>query len=121
MDSLPEDMKRDVVEFQQLQQQLQMVAMQRQQSSLALAELAKAGEEVAKSSGKCYRFAGSVMVPKEKAALEAELKEEKESLDLRQGMFQKQEDKLRERLSTLQKKFAEFSTKQQKPSGKEAA
>ncbi|NYZ75043.1 prefoldin subunit [Candidatus Micrarchaeota archaeon] len=117
---LPEELKKDVVEFQQLQQQLQFVAMQRQQTMLQLADLAKAAEEVEKGSGKFFRFAGPVMVPKEKDALKKELVSEKESLEVRQGMFQKQEDKLRERMTSIQKKFSEFSAKQ-KPGAKGAA
>jgi len=118
---LPEEVKRDVIEFQQLQQQLQLVALQKQQTAFQIAELTKAGEEVEKSSGKFYRFTGSVLVPKDKEALKKELSTEKESLELRQGMFQKQEDKLRERLTAIQKKLSEFSAKQKPPSSKGAA
>lgn len=106
---MSEEMKREVVEFQQLQQQMQMVAMQKQQLLIQVAELDKALEEVRKGDGKFYRFIGSVLVPKEKAGLEKELVAEKESLELRKNVFQKQEDKVKERLTSLQKKFKQFS------------
>jgi prefoldin beta subunit len=104
-------MRRDLVEFQNLQQQLQLVLMQRQQTQLQLAELEKAQEEIAKGEGKFFRFAGSILVPKEKNVLQKELKEEKESLELRQSVVGKQEEKLKERLNALRKKFEEFEKK----------
>ena len=102
---LSKDVKNDVIEFQNLQQQLQFIAMQRQQMELQAAELEKVSEEVEKSDGLLYRFVGSVIVPKEKSALAADLKSEKESVTLRLGTFSKQEDKLKERYLSLRKKL----------------
>ncbi|VVB68024.1 Prefoldin subunit beta [Candidatus Norongarragalina meridionalis] len=92
-------------DFQTVQQQLQLVLMQKQQTDLQLAELKKAEEEVSKGEGSFYRFVGAVIVPKKKEDLKKELAEEKESLELRQGIFEKQEKVLRERFDALRKKL----------------
>jgi len=95
----------DVRDFQTVQQQLQLILLQKQQVDMQLMELKKAGEEVGKSEGTFYRFVGSVVVPKKKEELKKELAEEKETLELRQGVFGKQEKILRERFDGLRKKL----------------
>lgn len=97
--------EKEIIDFQNLQQQLQIIVMQRQQLAMQSAEMQKSLEEVKSSDGALYRFVGTVIVPKKKAALEAELKAEKETLDNRQSLMQKQEEKLRERYDMLRKKI----------------
>jgi prefoldin beta subunit len=111
---MSEELKKELMEFQQLQQQLQLASMQKQQLMLQSAELDKAIEEVKKSEGSFYRFTGSVIVPKKKDALEKELAEEKESLEMRKNIFQKQEDKIRQRLVELQKKLQSMASAEKK-------
>lgn len=102
---LSAESKKDVIEFQGLQQQLQFVVVQKQQSSLQSMELAKALEEVEASKGQVYRFAGPVVVQKDKALLVEELKKEKEAIELRQAALSKQEEKMKERFNALRKKL----------------
>ncbi len=102
---ISDEMKKDIIEFQSLQQQAQYNAMQKQQAMLQIADAEKALEELKTSTGQCYKYAGSIIVPKDKAALEKELAEEKESLELRQSILQKQDDKIKERVLSLRKKF----------------
>jgi len=104
-EELTPEQKKDIMDFQGLQQQLQMMMMQRQQLTVQLAETKKAAEEVKKSDGGLYRFAGTVMVPKKKDELEKELAGEIETIETRTGMLQKQEEKVRERLQALAKKL----------------
>ncbi len=104
-EEISEEMKKDIIEFQNLQQQAQYNAMQKQQAMLQIADVEKAIEELKGAKGQCYRYAGSVIVPKDNATLEKELAEEKESLELRQSVLQKQEDKIKERVLSLRKKF----------------
>jgi len=100
---LSEETKNELIEFQQLQQQIQLLQLQRQQTLAQIAEIDKAREEVEKntSGGQLYRFVGSIIVPKKKDELLKELAEERESLDVRVNAFKKQEDKLRERYNAL--------------------
>ncbi|MCX6768030.1 MAG: prefoldin subunit [Candidatus Micrarchaeota archaeon] len=105
MSELTEEQKKDVMEFQNMQQQLQFISIQRQQTAVQLAEAKNALGEVKKSEGTLYRLAGTVLVPKKKDALEKELAGEIEALEARQGIIQKQEDKIRERAPALAKKI----------------
>ncbi len=104
-EKLSEDQKKEIMEYQSLQQQYQVLAMQRQQLAVALAENKAASEAVAKAKGKVYRFAGSVLVEKDKKALTEELDKEKETLELRSKVFDKQEKQLREKLEAVTKKL----------------
>ncbi len=100
-----EETKKEIIEYQNLQQQIQVMIMQRQQALAALAENDKAAEEAGKSSGTLYRFVGSVIVPKKKDELLADLKEEKTALESRRDVFAKQEERLRKRFDELRKKL----------------
>ncbi len=95
----------EVREFQALQQQLQMLVYQKQQAIAQLSELDKSVAEVTKSDGSCYRYVGTVIVPKNKDVLLKDLSEEKETLEMRKSLFQKQEDKLKEKFDALRKKL----------------
>ncbi|MBI5228758.1 prefoldin subunit [Candidatus Micrarchaeota archaeon] len=108
MTELNEEMKKELVEYQNMQQQLQLILLQKQQIQIQLNETERAEEELKKSEGKFYRFAGSVLIPKEKEVLKKELKEEKESLELRKSVIQKQEEKITERMNSVRKKFEEY-------------
>ncbi|MFH1200069.1 MAG: prefoldin subunit beta [Candidatus Micrarchaeota archaeon] len=102
-----EDLSASLQEFQNLQQQLQMVLMQKQQMAAAEAELGKAIDEVAKlaDGAHAYRLVGSVFVPKDKAELHKQLEEEKESMQAQKMILEKQETRFAERLELLRKKF----------------
>lgn len=105
MADLSAETKNDLMEFQTLQQQLQMLAMQKQQFAIQSAELIKAGEEVENANGALYRFSGSVIVQKDKSSLKSDLQKEKESIELRLGTLSKQEEKLKEKFLSLKKKL----------------
>ncbi|MBS3070661.1 prefoldin subunit beta [Candidatus Micrarchaeota archaeon] len=119
MESLSEEQKNDLMELQSIQQQMQLVLMQKQQLLLQQNETGKALEEIGKASGKLYRLAGSVMVEKEKSVLQSELKEEKESVEVRLSAFGKQEKKLKDRFEELRKKLEKSLPRQ--PSGESAS
>ena len=104
---LSEETRKDVADFQNAQQQLQMIMMQKQQTELQLNELQKVSEEVGKAApdAKFFKSVGNVLVPKSKDALAKDLASDKESLELRQGMLAKQEEKLSSRLLELQEKL----------------
>ncbi len=101
-----EDIQAIAQEFQTLQQQLQVVMIQKQQTAVQEQELVKALEEVGrlKEGRQAYRLVGSVFVPKDKAALEKELKDESEALQVRKAALEKQEARLAERLEAVRKK-----------------
>ena len=108
-----EDLQKDYENYQRLQQQLQMVMMQRQQLDMTAAEIERGQDALSKAdkSGKIYRLAGSIMVPRSKDELEKELAEEADTLKMRKDILTKQEEKLKATLTELVKKL-EAATKQ---------
>jgi len=78
--------------------QKQQLLIQKNEASRVLEELAKAGDDAV-----LYRFAGPVLVAKKKADLVKEIAAEKETYDMREGIFSKQETKIKERALALQK------------------
>lgn len=113
MVELTEELKQELVSYQNLQQQYQLIASQRQQIQLQVLELDKALEEVSKAGTETgfFRAVGGVLVPKTKATLDKDLKEEKESVEVRVSLLEKQEQKLRERLEAIRKKFESLEGK----------
>lgn len=105
MAELNEEQKKDLMEYQALQQQLQVVGMQKQQLAVAFAENESAMKAVESSKASVYKAAGSVLVERTKDEALAELKEEKEKLDLRQQVFDKQEKQARDKFAELTKKL----------------
>ncbi len=98
---LNDEQRKDLMELQDLQQQMQLVAIQKQQLLLQQGELEKAGEEVEKASGQLYRLTGSILVSKDKEALKADLKDELERVQMRLTAFAKQEKKVKDRFEEL--------------------
>jgi prefoldin beta subunit len=88
-------------EYQMLQDQLQSVAMQKEQFTEMKEEYKDAMAEVEKASGKIYLSVGGVIVevPKEKAV--ADIKEKQESTEMRLGIVSKQYDDLSKREQSL--------------------
>ena len=113
MATTQEDLQKDYENYQRMQQQLQMVMMQRQQMELSAAEVERGQDALAKAdkSGKIYRLAGSIMVPRTKDELLKELAEEAETLKMRKDILAKQEEKLKSSLTDIVKKL-EAATKQ---------
>ena len=113
MAATQEELQKDYDSYQRLQQQLQMVMMQRQQLELAAAEIERGQDALSKAdkSGKIYRLAGSIMVPRTKDELQKELAEEADTLKMRKDIVSKQEEKLKSSLTELVKKL-EAATKQ---------
>lgn len=102
---LSEEQKKELVEYQNLQQQQQLLGLQLQQTSMQVAELDKALEEAEKGGQGFYRVVGSVLVPKTGEELKKELGEEKKDLQARNELFEKQEKKVREKSNELRKKL----------------
>jgi prefoldin beta subunit len=102
MATMNADLQKDIESYQRLQQQAQMLMMQRQQTDLQIAENERAVASIGKAaSGTVYRLAGSVLVPREKDELEKELSEEADNLKMRKEVLAKQEDKLKQSLTAI--------------------
>lgn len=118
---LPPQLRNQLQLFQQLQQQAQVVVGQRAQLEMQLKETEKTIEELGKVGDQApiYRSAGALLVrAKDKASVVSELQEQKETTEVRLTSMKRQEEKLRERLTSLQKELqAALSTQQGRVGG----
>ncbi len=101
------ELEKTLVEYENLERQLQVLVLQKHQLQLQLNEINLAQEEIKKARGDVYKSIGSVMVKSSPEDAEKDLKERKELADMRLGTITKQEEKLRSNLVILQKKLQE--------------
>jgi len=97
-----------LIRFQQMKSQLQMVTQQRQQIEIRLHEVEQALEEInkLKEGTPIYKSIGSLLIKAEsKESVIKGLKEDKETLELRKGTLEKQEGRLKEKLAEMQSKM----------------
>jgi prefoldin beta subunit len=121
---LPPYLREQLARYDQAQQNLQAVLMQKQQVELELNETEKALEELAKAtdSEAVYKFAGNLLVKVQKDAVVKELNEKRELGNTRKMVLAKQEGRFRESLKDLQAKIddavkGKASTAQPQPPG----
>jgi prefoldin beta subunit len=120
---LPPYLREQLARYDQIQQNLQAVLVQKQQVEMELGETEKALEELGKASDTdpIYKFAGNLLVKVQKEAVVKELNEKKELGSTRKMVLAKQESRFRESLKELQTKIDDAVKKppqvQQQPPG----
>lgn len=104
---LPPYLREQLARYEQIQQNLQAVLIQKQQVELERDEAKKALEELGKASESesIYKFAGSLLIKVSKDAMVKELNEKKELADTRSMVLAKQETRFKESLKDLQSKI----------------
>ncbi|MEM3011109.1 MAG: prefoldin subunit beta [Candidatus Bathyarchaeia archaeon] len=104
---LPPQVQERLLRFQQLQQTLQTVSMQKQQLELELTEVDQALSELQKLTDEAviYKSIGSLLVKSDRQKVIAELNERKELLNTRITVLGKQEERLRVQAKDLQDKL----------------
>ena len=108
MDNLPPKVQNQIAQFQQLAQQIQMITTQKLQLEAQVRELDKAVQELEKAGDDAvvYKSVGSLMIQAtDKAGLVNELKEQKETMDVRVKTLDRQDKHLRERHQSLQEQI----------------
>ncbi len=108
MKEISPQLQNQIQQYQQLQQQLQVLATQRLQLEAKLREVDSTLEELGKlsSGATVYKSIGILLVKTEdREALKKELEEHKETLTIRVKSIQKQEKALGERFEDLQQKI----------------
>ena len=115
------EMQQMLMELQAYQQQMQTVMMQKENLSSQSMDADKALEELKKAtSDEVYKAVGPILIKSTRKDLELELSEKKETIELRLKSLQKQEDRLKDKLSENQGKFEEFLRSKEKPDKLEA-
>ena len=102
-------LKEQLERYEQLQQNLQSVLVQKQQVDLEIIEISKALEELNKSADdvKVYKSAGTVMVSSNKAVVVKDLTESKDLSNTKITVLNKQEERLKASLKEVQEKLDE--------------
>lgn len=106
---LPPYLREQLARFDQAQQNLQAVLIQKQQVEMELAETDKALEELSKSpeSEAIYKYAGNLLIKVARDVVTKDLTEKKELANTRKLVLAKQESRFRESLKDLQTKIDE--------------
>jgi len=110
MENISPKLQNMIAQYQELAQRIQTFATQRYAFEVQSKELERAIQELenSKEDAIIYRSAGNLLIQaKDKGALLAELKEQKETIDVRASSFERQEKQLRERHASLQKQIQE--------------
>ena len=106
-DRLSPQLKQEILQIQQLQQQAQVMVQQRLQMELQLKETEKAVEELSKlkDTSEIYKNIGTLLIKSKKKEVSEELVEKKETLELRIKTFKKQEERIEGKLKEMQTKI----------------
>ena len=105
---LPPQIQNQLQQLQQLQQQAQVIVGQRQQMEVNVRELERTLEELTKAApdATIYRSVGTLLIrAKDRDTLLSDLREQKETSEVRLQTVKRQEDRLRERMTSLQKEL----------------
>ncbi len=108
MKEISPQLQNQIAQYQQLQQQLQMLAQQRLQLEAKLREIDGTLEELGKLTGETqvYKSIGMLLVRQDdRESLKKELEDHKETLTVRVRSIQKQEKALSERYDQLGEKI----------------
>ena len=99
-----EEQTREMVgQFQQYQQQLQAVLIQKETMQLQLMEINKALDELDSTKNeKAYKITGQIMVSKPVEELKKELGETKEAIEVRVNSLGKTEEKITTKLKEME-------------------
>ena len=110
MDNIPPKVQNQIAQFQQLTQQIQMVTTQKLQLDAQVKELERTVQELEKitDDSAVFKNVGSLLIQvKDKPALISELKEQKETAEVRVKTLERQDKHLRERHQSLQQQITQ--------------
>jgi prefoldin beta subunit len=104
---LPPWLKEQVSRFQQLQQNLQAILMQKQQVELESVEIDRALEDLGKAGPEdtVYKSAGPLLIRAKKEDISKELEEKKELAKTRLMVLSKQETRVKDNLKEVENKI----------------
>ncbi len=102
---IPPHIRQQILRLQQLQQTLEIVVSEKQRIEAELVEINNAIEELGKTSEDSivYKIVGRILIKTNKENLKNELMEKKEVMETRSKVLEKQEERTRAQLTTLQK------------------
>ena len=104
---LPPQIKNQLAQMQQIQQQAQVIINQKNQVEITLKETELALEELEKldTDAVVYRAIGDLLIKTEREKTKEFLKEKKDTLDLRLQTLARQEERAQKRFQQLQEQL----------------
>ena len=104
---IPPWLREQLTRFDQLQQTLQSIQIQKQQIEVENFELEKALKELEKTSEKdpVYKSTGTIMIKSNKENLTKELNENQDLNKTKKSLLEKQETRTKDNLKELQEKI----------------
>ena len=102
-----EDLNKSLLEYENMEKQLEVVLIQKHQLQIQMNEVKHALDELKKAEGEVYKSVGSIIMSTTKENAEKELKEKHELLEVKLNAIAKQEEKLRSTVVDTQKKLQE--------------
>lgn len=108
-ETFPPALQEQIARFQQLQETLQAIVVQKQQLELELMGVDRALAELQKLSDDAtvYKSVGALLLRSNRQALLSELNDRKELLNMRISVLGKQEERARERTKEAQERLQE--------------
>jgi len=104
LQNIPENIQQELMQFQQLQSQYQIIVSQLQSLKIEMSETDAALNELSKTENPVvYKSIGSILIKSEKPDLLEDLNKKKESIDIRIKTIKKQEDRVKKKLEEMQK------------------
>ncbi|MEM4347860.1 MAG: prefoldin subunit beta [Candidatus Altiarchaeota archaeon] len=100
---IPKQVQDKLIQFENLQKQLQLITLQKQQLLRQSIEIKNALEELEKieNNAKIYKVSGPLLIETTKEESKKKLNEEQSIIDTRTKMFEKEEKRLTEKLSEM--------------------
>ncbi|MCS7097075.1 MAG: prefoldin subunit beta [Candidatus Methanomethylicia archaeon] len=104
-DKLPPEVEEKIARLQDVQEQLRLILIRKQQLQLQLIETQSALEEVEKLSDDCeiYKTSGYIMFKSTKSEVFEGLRDKRDTLELRIKTLEKQESLLRKQFDELKR------------------
>lgn len=105
-----ENMQENIGQIQILEQNLHSIIQQRQNFQAQEMEVESSLSELSKTKS-AYKIIGNIMVASDAESLKTELSSKKEMLDIRIKSIQKQEEKIKLKISDIQKEVMDSMKK----------
>ena len=102
-----EDLNRSLMEYENMEKQLEVLLIQKHQLQIQVNERKHAQEELKKATGDVYKTVGTIIMHTTKETADKELKNELELLEVKLTAITKQEEKLRSTVMEAQRKLQE--------------
>jgi len=110
------ELGKSLAEYENLEKQLEVLVIQKNQLTLQIAETKNALEELKNAKGEVYRSVGSLIIKTTKEEAEKNLKEKLELMEVKSKAVAKEEERLREAVLKLQQALKEKMEKYEKRS-----